>query len=66
MEERANFYIGKTDTEINSKYSDTMVSNIALVMGFMKLFKIDSVEVQDVVLSDGLIYQELINSVEMR
>lgn len=66
MEERAKFYIGKTDKEINSKYSDTMVSNIALVMGFMKLFKIDRVEVQDVVLSDGLIYQELINSVQVR
>ena len=40
--------------------------NIALVMGFMKLFKIDRVEVHDVVLSDGLIYQELINSAQLR
>ena len=59
MEARAAKYIGKTDAEINSKYSDTMVSNIALVIGFMKIFKISEVQVQDVVLSDGLIYQEL-------
>ena len=60
MKDRARFYIGKNDEEINSKYSDTMVTNIALVIGFMKLFKINEVQVDDVVLSDGLIYQELV------
>ena len=60
MKDRARFYIGKTDEEINSKYSDTMVTNIALIIGFMKLFKINEVQVDDVVLSDGLIYQELV------
>lgn len=59
MEARATKYIGLTDAEINSKYSDTMVSNIALVIGFMKIFKISEVQVLDVVLSDGLIYQDL-------
>lgn len=60
MEKRAAFYIGKNDKEINNKYSDTMVSNIALIIGFMKLFKINRVDVENVVLSDGLIYQELV------
>jgi len=60
LEERATRFIGKTDAEINSKYSDTMVTNIALIMGFMKLFDISKIHVSDVVLSDGLIYQELI------
>ena len=59
MHERADRFIGKTDEQINSKYSDTMVSNIALVIGFMKIFNINEVYVQNVVLSDGLIYQEL-------
>ena len=59
MEERAHSFYNKSDDQIDSKYKDTMVSNIALVMGFMKLFKIDKIEVHDVVLSDGLIYQEL-------
>ena len=57
---RADRFVGMTDQEINSKYSDTMVTNIALVIGFMKLFKIKEVFVEDVVLSDGLIYQDLV------
>lgn len=59
LEDRATKLIGKTDKEINSKYADTMVTNIALVMGFMRLFEIKEIHVSDVVLSDGLIYQEL-------
>lgn len=59
MIERSKSYINKTDSQINSKYSDTMVTNIALIIGFMKLFKISKVKVMDVVLSDGLIHQKL-------
>ncbi len=44
-----------TDEEIGSKYASTSISNLALVLGFMKALKIDKVISGNINLSDGLL-----------
>lgn len=48
-----------TDKEINSPYSATDVTNIALVLGYMRALNIQSVQVVDAALGEGLIYKNL-------
>lgn len=46
---------GLKDSEINSKYSETEITNLALVGGFMKALKIKNVRTGKVNLADGLL-----------
>lgn len=46
---------GLKDSKINSKYTETEVTNLALVGGFMKALKINNVKTGKVNLADGLL-----------
>jgi exopolyphosphatase / guanosine-5'-triphosphate,3'-diphosphate pyrophosphatase len=50
-----------SDTEIKSEYPETEITNVALVLGFMKYLEIKKVEVVNVDLTLGLILSSLRN-----
>jgi exopolyphosphatase/guanosine-5'-triphosphate,3'-diphosphate pyrophosphatase len=45
----------KTDAELKDKYASTVISSMILVSEMMKILKIDSVEVFDIALAEGLL-----------
>ncbi len=49
--------IQKTDQELGSEYAATDVTNLILVAGFMQTMKIDTVNVEKINLTNGLIFE---------
>ena len=55
--EALNHRIEWTDAEIGGRYANTDVSNLILVLGFMKKLDIDRVYLKDVNLTDGILIE---------
>lgn len=51
---------GWTDDQIKSPYRATDVTNLALVLGYMRALNIESIQVVEAALGEGLIYKNLL------